>query len=72
MDSFRHQGSTVSSDGPLDKEVAARTQKDRQELGRLRVKSLQHKGIRLPHKLEVYSESFPLSAVWLPNMDPIP
>ena len=55
VDSFRYLGSTISSDGPLDKEIAARIQKASQALGRLRAKVLQHKDIRLPIKLKVYN-----------------
>jgi transcription termination factor 2 len=62
VDTFKYLGSTISSDGTLDKEIAARIQKASQALGRLRTKVLQHKDIRLSTKLKVYN------AIVLPSL----
>jgi transcription termination factor 2 len=62
VDMFKYLGSTISSDGTLDKEIVARIQKASQALGRLRTKVLQHKDIRLSTELKVYN------AIVLPSL----
>lgn len=55
-DSFKYIGSTISTDGLLNKEITSRIQKASQALGRLRVKVLQSKGIVLVTKLKIYMD----------------
>ena len=59
---FIYLGSTISCDGSLDKEIAARISKSSQALGRLRNRVLNQHNIRLLTKLEVYN------AVVLPSL----
>ena len=54
VENFRYLGSTISADGSLDKEIESRISKASQALGRLRVKVLLQKGIRLYTKLKIY------------------
>ena len=62
VESFKYLGSTISSDGTLDREITARIQKASHAFGRPRTKVLQHKGICLSTKLKVYT------AIVLPSM----
>ena len=55
VESFKYLGSTISSDGTLDREITARIQKANYAFGRLRTKVLQHKSICLSTKLKVYT-----------------
>ena len=62
--------STISSRGSLDKEIMVMILKSSQALGRLIVKVLQQKGIRLTTKLRIYKAVVISSLlVWIPNMD---
>ena len=59
---FKYLGSTISSDGSLDREIESRISKASQALGRLRNKVLSQHNIRLQTKLKVYN------AVVLPSL----
>ena len=54
VDQFKYLGSTISSDGSLDKEITARISKASQSMGRLRSRVLNHKNITLTTKIKVY------------------
>ena len=54
VESFKYLSSTTSADGSLDSEISSRTNKASQALGRLKLKVLQQKGIRLSTKIKVY------------------
>ena len=62
VESFKYLGSTISHDGSLDKEIAARISKASQALGRLWNRVLNQHNIRLLTKLKVYN------AVILPSL----
>ena len=47
VESFKNLGSTIPADGFLDSEISSRMHKASQALGRMKVKLLQQKGIRL-------------------------
>ena len=51
---IQYLGSTISADISLDKEIESKISKASQALGRLRVKVLLQKGIRLSTKLKIY------------------
>ena len=55
VDSFKYLGSTISSNGSLNKEITAHIQKASQALGRFCTKVLQHRDICLSIKLKVYN-----------------
>ena len=54
VDQFKYLGSTMSSDGTLDKEIVARISKASQSMGRLRSRVLKNRNIRLLTKIKVY------------------
>ena len=54
VDSFKYQGSMISVDGSLDKEIASRISKATQALGRLCNRLLNHHNVTLDTKLKVY------------------
>ena len=62
FDSFKYLGSNISSDGSLNKDIAAHIQKASQALRRLCTKVLQHWGIHLSMKLKLRN------AVVLPSL----
>ncbi|XP_072168088.1 uncharacterized protein [Diadema setosum] len=73
VNSFKYLASTLSSNGTLNNEIAARIQMASLALGRLCMKVLHHKNFRLSMKLKVYNTvSSPLiSALRVRNMDPV-
>ena len=54
VESFKYLRSTISADGSPESKISYRIHKASQALGRLKVKVLQQKGIRLSTKLKVY------------------
>ena len=54
VDSFKYQGSMISNDGSLDKEIASRISKASQAPGRLRNRLLNHHNVTLDTTLKVY------------------
>lgn len=63
VDQFRYLGSIISSDGTIDKEIAARISKASQALGRLRTRVLNNNNnVKLSTKIKVYK------AVVLPSL----
>ena len=51
---LQYLGSTIAADGSLDNEISSRIHKASRALGRLKVKVLQQKDIRLSTKLKVH------------------
>ena len=55
VDNFKHLGSSISSNGSLDREITSGINKASQALRRLHTRMLNQDNIRLSMKLKVYS-----------------